>query len=195
MFGWLFGRKKKNSKNINKSSLLKSEISQMTPRKRVQTLRRLRKTNTYSPDFNYMYGDDLMDDLILFYLLMEMADVVSECDAGFYEVEDAVVERESMETVPSIGEEAPVVETIEEPIVDEVKEPMVEETVVEAVETEPTPIAVEEPVAETPSFEEKTSSFGDTYEVEDTSSSFGDSFGSDSGGSDFGGGDCGGSDW
>jgi len=215
MFGWLFGKKKKvNGLNASKSSLLKEEIDMMTHRKRVRTLRRLRKTHTYDSSIDFMYADDMVDDFIMLYLLMDMVDVVSEEEAGFYEVEDAMVEAEVSpegvvgEEIVSDLEETPEVESTDD-IVAEEREELEEAEIEELEDVEPTPIAVEETVVEvapvveetvvvieTPSFEEKTETFADDFKVKDTSNSFGSDYGSDSGSScdSYDSGDCGGCD-
>ena len=211
MFGWLFGKKKKvNTRNRTKSAMLKEEIKRYSQKQKVQALRRLKGIHTYDADFDIMYADDQLEDMLMLYLLMEMVDVVSEEEACFYEVEDVMVEAE-VSPEGTVGEEivADLEETPEVVFTDDI---VVEEESIVEVDTfiddiEPTPIVEEvvveqapvvepAPVVETPSFEEKTESFGDGFQSRDTSSSFGDSYGdsdSDSG-SSYDSDDCGGSD-
>ncbi len=174
MFGWLFGKKKVNGLNASKSALLKEEISQMSPRKRVKTLRRLRGIHTHDSSIDFMYADDMIDDCIMLYLLMDMVDVVSEDDAGFYEVEESVVEAE-VSPEGAVGEEVKI-----EDMTDVEPTPIVEETPeipsiyaaggsldMTKIDEEPTPIAVEETVIEqAPIIEEEaeTLTFGDSFD-------------------------------
>lgn len=86
MFGWLFGKKKKlNKKNVNRKMAMLTKIEGLSHKQRVRRLRDLKGIHTHVPDFDYMYADDMLEDFIMLYLLMDMVDVVQEEEAGFYE--------------------------------------------------------------------------------------------------------------
>ena len=162
MFGWLFKKKKKvNVSNRRKATLLREEIKRMSQKDRVRSLRRLKGIHTYDSDFDYMYGYDLLDNFIMFYLLMEMTDVVSEEDSGFYEVDETIIEEDIVEETET-GEIVEDTEQGEEPVTRELED--IEPVVETMSDVEPTPIAVEEVHVEpTPVVEE-------TVEVTETES-------------------------
>ena len=110
MFGWLFGKKKKvNTRNKTKSALLKTELKRYSQKEKVQSLRRLKAKYPYDVDFDLMYADDQLEDVIMLYLLMDMVYVVSEEDAGFYEdteteIEDSFAEEVTEDVVADLEE-------------------------------------------------------------------------------------------
>lgn len=219
MFGWLFGKKKKvNTRNRTKTNMLREEIKMYSQKQKVQALRRLKGIHPYDVDFDIMYADDQLEDVLMLYILMGMIDVIEEEEMGFYEVEDAVIEAEVCpegtvgEEVISDLEETPEIESTDDIVAEvvaevpsifaeggtldmtKIDEEIAEEPtpIVEEIVVEQAPVIEPAPVVETPSFAEKTETFADDFKTEDTSSSFGDSFGSSDSGSSYDSGDSGG---